>query len=178
MSQRILGVLAVAGVAAVLGAAGLAAAGQTDRSPDVLNALLVEVRGLRAAMEQMASAGPRIELALGRLQLQEQRVNNLLRRHVDVRERLAAAERDAGATTRELEDTQEFLLRPSLDEKDRQSAQSHVTHFKRKLAEMQGDVQRLRIEEADVAQLVAVEQNRWTEINQQLEALERALAKR
>ena len=109
MSQRILGVLAVAGVAAVLGAAGLAAAGQTDRSPDVLNALLVEVRGLRAAMEQMASAGPRIELALGRLQLQEQRVNNLLRRHVDVRERLAAAERDAGATTRELEDTQEFL---------------------------------------------------------------------
>ncbi len=47
---------------------------------DVLPALLVEVRGLRAAMEAMASSGPRVQLALGRLQLQEQRVNNLLRR--------------------------------------------------------------------------------------------------
>ena len=51
-------------------------AAQSGRSaePDVLNALLAEVRGLRAAMEQMSSAGPRVQLALGRLQLQEQRV--------------------------------------------------------------------------------------------------------
>jgi hypothetical protein len=39
-------------------------------APDVLGALLTEVRGLRQAMEQMASAGPRAQLALGRLQLQ------------------------------------------------------------------------------------------------------------
>src|SRR5215213_8736359 len=47
---------------------------------DVLPALLVEVRGLRAAMEQMAAAGPRVQLALGRVQLQEQRINTLIRR--------------------------------------------------------------------------------------------------
>jgi hypothetical protein len=33
-------------------------AGQTMTAPDTLSALLIEVRGLRAAMEQMASAGP------------------------------------------------------------------------------------------------------------------------
>src|SRR5436190_11961823 len=47
---------------------------------DVLPALLTEVRGLRAAMEQMAAAGPRVQLALGRVQLQEQRINTLIRR--------------------------------------------------------------------------------------------------
>ena len=177
MSQRILVVVAVAGAAA-LGAVGLAAAGQPDRSPDVLNALLVEVRGLRAAMEQMASAGPRIELALGRLQLQEQRVNNLLRRHTEVRERLAVAERDAETIGRHVEGLQEILSRTLPDESDRRGLEDEAKAVKQKLPQMQADVQRLRAEEAEVAQLVAVEQNRWTEINQQLEALEQALAKR
>src|SRR5207253_1944253 len=55
---------------------------------DVMKDLLVEVRGLRAAIEQMAGAGPRIQLAMGRLQLQEQRVNTYLRQLETVRESL------------------------------------------------------------------------------------------
>jgi hypothetical protein len=56
-------------------------AGQTAQSnQDTLAALLAEVRGLRAAMEQMASAAPRVQLAMGRLQLQEQRVSTVVRR--------------------------------------------------------------------------------------------------
>ena len=56
---------------AVTGAAwtGRAAAQAPPPGPDVLPALLDEVRGLRAAMEQMASAGPRIQLFTSRLQL-------------------------------------------------------------------------------------------------------------
>src|SRR4051795_1831311 len=67
-------------------AAGPRASGAAEQSrpagpqADVLPALLVEVRGLRAAMEQMAAAGPRVQLALGRVQLQEQRINTLIRR--------------------------------------------------------------------------------------------------
>ena len=56
-----------------------------------VTALLTEVRGLRHAMEQMAAAGPRVQLALGRLQLQEQRVNTLVRRLETVRDALSAA---------------------------------------------------------------------------------------
>ena len=44
------------------------------QQPDTTAALLVEVRGLRAALEQLASAGPRVQLMFGRLQLQEQRI--------------------------------------------------------------------------------------------------------
>ena len=47
---------------------------QPTAGSDTLAALMVEVRGLRAAMEQMASAGPRVQLGLGRVQLQEQRI--------------------------------------------------------------------------------------------------------
>src|SRR5262245_51683946 len=59
-------------VAAV--ASGGALAGRTEQTapaPEVLTALLTEVRGLRAALEEMASSGPRVQLTLGRLQLQE-----------------------------------------------------------------------------------------------------------
>ena len=66
---------------------------QTSQREDVLPALLVEVRGLRAAMEQMASAGPRVQLALGRVQLQEQRVNTMIRRLESVHDAIAKAER-------------------------------------------------------------------------------------
>ena len=57
-------------------------------------ALLVEVKGLRAAMEQMASAGPRVQLFASRLQLQETRINNMVRRLDTVRDRMAEAQRD------------------------------------------------------------------------------------
>src|SRR4051794_8745093 len=64
-------------------------------SGDVLPALLEEVRGLRAAMEQMASAGPRIQLFVARLQLEETRITNMVHRLDSVRESLADAQREA-----------------------------------------------------------------------------------
>ena len=50
-----------------------------------MSALLTEVRGLRQALEEMGTAGPRVQLALGRLQLQEQRVNTAIRRLESIR---------------------------------------------------------------------------------------------
>ena len=40
------------------------------------------------------------------------------------------------------------------------------------------DVERLKAEEAQLQQQIAVEQGRWTEINRTLEELERTLARR
>jgi hypothetical protein len=80
---------------ALLVAAGVSlAVGAEQRAPDVLTALLTEVRGLRAVLEQMATAGPRVQLALGRLQLQEQRIGNQVRRLDSVRAGLLAAQRE------------------------------------------------------------------------------------
>ena len=93
--------------------------------PEVLAALLVEVRGLRAAMEQMASAGPRVQLALGRLQLQEQRVNTLVRGLEEARSRLAQTQKAFDGMTQrssELERLRERCPTPRIDGVSRRSS--------------------------------------------------------
>src|SRR6266566_3899432 len=80
--------------AGLIFAAGVfVSARQAAPQADVLPALLQEVKGLRAAMEQMASAGPRIQLFTSRLQLQEARINNMIRRLDTVRDSLASAQK-------------------------------------------------------------------------------------
>src|SRR4029450_12397001 len=64
---------------------------QSARNEDVLPALLTEVKGLRAAMEQMASGSTQAQLLVGRLQLQEGRVTSMIRRLDTVRDNLAGA---------------------------------------------------------------------------------------
>src|ERR1051326_9024222 len=65
---------------------------QQATGADVLPALLAEVRGLRVAMEQMASASAQSQLLVGRLQLQETRMTGMIRRLDTVRDSLASAE--------------------------------------------------------------------------------------
>ena len=55
---------------------------QQPSGQDVLAALLQEVKGLRAAMEQMATSNAHAQLLVGRLQLQESRMNRSEERRV------------------------------------------------------------------------------------------------
>jgi septal ring factor EnvC (AmiA/AmiB activator) len=142
-----------------------------------LAALLVEVRGLRAAMEQMASAGPRVQLALGRLQLQEQRVNTLVRRLEEVRTSLVQAQKGLEGGTHELGE-RERASRESPDPEVRRELEASLKHLKTDMARMTFDVQRLQNEEATLSQDIAAEQGRWSELNQRLEELERSLGRR
>jgi predicted nucleic acid-binding Zn-ribbon protein len=176
MRNRMVQALVITGTALVAAGAGSAASARTQASPDVLGALLVEVSGLRAAMERMASNGPRIELALGRLQLQEQRVNTLLRLQTEVRERLALVEQEAGELAQRVEAMQTALPERA-DENERKALQEELVHTKRLHSVKATEVQRLRTEEVEAAQLLFAEQSRWTEINQRLEELERALTR-
>jgi hypothetical protein len=158
--------------------ASIAAQAGRAQEPDVLSALLTEVRGLRQAMEQMAVAGPRVQLALGRLQLQEQRVNTMIRRLETVREAVAKAEKEVA--------TVESSLAPALsmfgidkdapDEKNPMAPM--VEALKKGIAAGTAEVQRLQLEEAQIQQQIAIEQGRWADINRALEELERAFAKR
>src|SRR5262245_29540399 len=103
LTWRIGVTLAIVGVLATWRASPAAqqAAG-SGQNPDTLAALLVEVRGLRAAMEQMASAGPRVQLAMGRLQLQEQRINTLMRQVDGIRNELAGRQRQEREMSQQL----------------------------------------------------------------------------
>ena len=93
-SVKRVAILGVILAAIVLGGGWRPTAAQAPRNEDVLPALLTEVRGLRAAMEQLASANAQSQLLVGRLQLQETRMNGMIRRLDTVRDNLAAAERE------------------------------------------------------------------------------------
>lgn len=149
---------------------------QRDRE-DVLPALLVEVRGLRAAMEQMASAGPRVQLALGRVQLQEQRVNTMIRRLESVREALAKTAKDASAAESSLAGF-EKMFRDGGALPEGNPLTEMMGGFRKAIAAGADDMQRLQSEEAALQQQIAAEQGRWTELNQRMDALESALVRR
>jgi chromosome segregation ATPase len=148
----------------------------TAQQPDLLPALLAEVRGLRIAMEQMASAGPRVQLAMGRLQLQEQRVNTLLRRLDSIREELRTAEtqlREAGQQQASIEGALRLASSP-----ERQTQlEWELSALKTGMTRINGDYQRLLGEESATTQELATEQARWSEINQRLEELDRTLTR-
>lgn len=146
------------------------------QEPNILPALLTEVRGLRAAMEQMASAGPRVQLALGRLQLQEQRINTMVRRLETVRDSLAGVQREVSQHQSQLAMFESALKGNRADE--REEVDHVVAGLKLQLARATGDAQRLAAEESSLAADIASEQGRWTEFNQRLEDLERALGRR
>jgi chromosome segregation ATPase len=168
---------AVLVAAAALGGPLNSEAQVASSSPDVLSALLVEVRGLRSAMEQMASAGPRVQLALGRLQLQEQRVNTLVRRLEDVRTTMAQARTGLEEWTGRLTEN-ERLSRESPDPEIRRQTEAELKHLKTAIARGTLDLQRLQAEETTLSQDISAEQGRWSELNQRLEELERSLGHR
>jgi predicted nucleic acid-binding Zn-ribbon protein len=149
---------------------------QASQGPDILPALLVEVRGLRAAMEQMASTGPRVQLALGRLQLQEQRVNNLLRRLEEVRGSLAGTQREEEQARQQVAALEEASK--ISNEEGRRQAEMELGPTRRSYAAISSELQRLQVEEAGIVQELASEQGRWNDINQRIEELERALTKK
>jgi hypothetical protein len=81
--------VAVVGAALVAGSALLAA--QVTRSrqeEDALRGLVVEMRGLRGAIERLATTGSRAQLTLGRLQMTEQRIASLTTQLETVRDRI------------------------------------------------------------------------------------------
>jgi chromosome segregation ATPase len=161
----------------IAGAAGLFTV--RAQGQEILPALLTEVRGLRAAMEQMASAGPRVQLALGRLQLQEQRVNTLVRRLDETRNRLANAQRELVQHEEQYKRFESAIKEGSPEARQEAEQLEHMlSMFKRQFAQAQADVQRLTAEESGLMTEIAAEQGRWTEINQRLEELERTLDRR
>ena len=142
-------------------------------SQDVLPALLAEVKGLRAAMEQMAGAGPRVQLSVGRLQLQEGRIAGMIRRLDTVRDRLSTARR-------ELEGFKGAQKMMEGSEQSKQGEEKEdfgpiLAGMKNQAAAAQANVDRLAAEEVQLTQELAAEQARWVEINQRLDELERAL---
>jgi predicted nucleic acid-binding Zn-ribbon protein len=153
-------------------------AGPQAQNPDTLAELLVEVRGLRAAMEQMATAGPRVQLAFGRLQLHEQRINGLVRRLDVVREKVRPALQEEDTLRAQLARFEAAAKSTTEFNDERKQIEAQLPGLRKAAARAAYDLQQLQTEESTLGNEIALEQGRWVQINQQLEELERTLVRR
>ena len=149
--------------------------------PDVTSALLTEVRALRTTIALFARAGASGQLALGRLQLQEQRVNVLIGRLDKKREELAMSQRELldqrencksveGNLTTSTSGALHAEYQPS-----REMLEQMVARCRTEVAALAGETQRLAAEETALTAELSAEQTRWSELNQRLEEIETVL---
>jgi hypothetical protein len=140
-----------------------------------IQALLKEVHALRLALEQSNQIGPRIQIVLARIQLQEERVRIATRQLEDARDKAADIQ------TKRTENADRIKLIEA------QQAQSVDSNAKKQmefdLSEMKAGIERLsvleqqfRAKEAEASSLLTAEQGRWNEANDMLKSIERALA--
>jgi chromosome segregation ATPase len=176
MARTMVGVGCILGV--LTGGFALATVRGEQAAPQDTSALLDEVRLLRQAIEALAGTGARVQIVFGRLQLQEQRTTSAVRRLDDARSALATItakiadiadrvktiEDDAGRGTRAVPEERAFEI--------------ELRELKREWARREEERIRLATQESDAAGQLAQEQGRWTDLNRQLEELERALTPR
>jgi chromosome segregation ATPase len=178
MSFRSWRVWGLAGAVVIAIGASVMAQGARSQEPDVQTALLTEVRALRQAMEQLAGAGPRVQLAFGRLQLQEQRINSMLRRAEALRDSLAAAEKELASTQGQLGGLEKMFKSNEVPAEEMNPMTAMIEGLKKAVTLQTSEVTRLQAEEATLQGQIASEQARWTDINRVLDELERTLGRR
>jgi chromosome segregation ATPase len=145
-------------------------------SPDVLRELLVEVRGLRAAMERAATVGARIQLLVARVQMQEQRIAESSRRAVTVRQELSQLDQSLAQTTAMVRSIERAAPRSNPEEQ--REMEQMIEMQKTQVASLEKRRQDLLNEDNLLSQQIAADQSRWSDVNTQLDELERSLAPR
>ena len=142
-------------------------------APDLVRELLTEVRALRIAMERAATTGARIQLLVARVQLQEQRIAELSRRGTAIRDQISSLDSTLSSTASEIRRMESALDSGLIT--DRSQVERQVELMKPDLARGEKRRQDLLNEESLLAQQMAADQGRWTDVNNQLDELERAL---
>jgi hypothetical protein len=137
-------------------------------------AIVQELRALREAIEQVLATNVRVQLLLGRLQLQETRIQTLIRqsREIDSQIDGMASERDS---LRQQQRTFERAATETTDPEEREFAKQQQTVLAERLKQLDSRHATLLADQANAQQVIANEQSRWGEFNSRLEELERML---
>lgn len=169
--NRMAMVILVAVLIASAGAVGVPA--QQPASPQT--ELLAEVRLLRQSIEALAGTNARVQIVFGRLQLQEQRTATAARRLDDLRSGLAAISMRAAEMADREKEIEALTADTRKKPEEIEEIQQALVHHRRELRRIEAERTRLMGEEAEAAGTLNLEQGRWSDLNRQLEELERLL---
>jgi len=152
--------------------AGNADATTTDKA--TIQALLVEVRQLRLALERSTTVVPRFQLAAQRLQAQQDRVDRLSKEVRDLRSQIAqhGAEKDqTAATVRQLESE----LGQTQDPARRTDLQRATKQIPLELERLSARESQERTQEGELMSQLQSEQAKLNALNDQLDTLDKKL---
>jgi len=139
-----------------------------------LQALLLEVRQLRQALQAATIVGQRMQVTVSRMQLQVTAVARAAQRLDEARSKLAEAERWRKRAAAQLERF-ESLQRQTQDERDRVNRELDLRSAKGELEARTAEEQELRNIESDAQAHVQAEQAKLTEIQDTLDRLDKSL---
>ena len=140
--------------------------------------LLAEVRLLRQAIESLAGTNARVQIVFGRLTLQEQRTATAAKRLEDARAALRKMTQEISSLTDRASHIENLQGDSRRKPEELEQVRAEDGALKRLLEQMETERARLAADEAEAAQLLNQEQGRWSDLNRQLEELERALTRR
>jgi len=139
--------------------------------------LLTEVRLLRQALESLTGTNVRVQIVFGRLQLQEQRTAAAARRLDEVRGELAGLSISAGDMGERVKEFEEMSSDSRRKPEELEAVRHELTMVRRQLAGVDAERARLMNEENEAAGMLNQEQGRSSDLNRQLDELERQLIK-
>src|ERR1041385_2589535 len=143
--------ICLAMVAGIL-ALQLTANGQSGTPPvsDPMTALTAEIHALRVAIEQQTAIAPRIQLLMARLNIQEQRVSQLIQQLDQVRRQLGDTTLEAQKLAVELEE-HEARVRTEPDNDTRKALTFEMQDIKRRQQATAALAEQLRARESEIA---------------------------
>jgi chromosome segregation ATPase len=151
--------------------------GQPERAPaDDMKALVAEVRALRLAIERTSAHTSQAQLLLGRVQLQENRLATLGSQYQQARARLVDAQVAQGEAEQRLRQVSSQMPHIS-DPQERLATEQVIPQLKAEVARHQARAAQLQSDETAALQALTTEQQRWSDFNERLGALERTLGK-
>jgi hypothetical protein len=158
---------------ALFATASIAPAQQRAGS-DTIERLLDEVHALRLALERQSTTGAAVQLATGRLALQDQRVYRLSEQLENARRELMSIDRQTkefAAREKEMDD----MLSVESDPQRRMQVEMALKMFKAEQASQASLQESLRVREQDLMNALAFEQAKLDDITRKLDDLEFAL---
>ncbi len=126
-------------------------------------------------MEQSYRIGPRIQIALTRLQQQEERVRAASRDLQQARTQLSLGQgqqSELADQVKQMESRQTQISDPA----ERKQLDSAVAETKARIERLTGMQQLYRTRESEFNSVLLTEQSKWDEANDALRSIERALA--
>ena len=150
--------------------------GLWSQTPDnsTVQALLQEVHQLRLALERSTLIGPRVEIAVQRLRLQQEQVTRTGGQLYDVRREIDQVQGEQSKMAAQIEGLNKEA-QDTTDPNRRQSIEGIAKQMKFEGDQQQKNLESLRTREAEVSARLQTEQAALDDLRARLDQLERSL---